>query len=144
MTDLPALDVAGYESCSECRELHPKILLWRLGGVCPACIDKGIEPLRLIEVRVARAGYATMCLRPKRGGSKGSHKTKKLAERAKMSALKRLRDLHPDLFAAVLAEERAIRGLEPWYVTADSEPLRFDQVQESVRNLVATHDARVT
>ena len=144
MTDLPAIDVAGHEFCSGCHDLHPRILLWRLGGYCPTCIAEGLKPLRYIQVRVDRAGYATMCLRPKRGGSKGSKVTKKLAERAKASALKRLRDLHPDLFAAILAEERALRGLEAWYVTAGSEPLDFDQLQATVARLVATHDQRVT
>lgn len=144
MADLPATDIAGYARCSNCPELHPQILLWRLGGVCPACITEGIKPLRHIDVRVDRAGFATMCLRPNRGGSKGSKRTKKQAERAKMAALKRLRDLHPDLFAALLAEERESRGLEPWFVTADSEPLSFEQIQASVARLVATHDVRVT
>jgi hypothetical protein len=144
MADLPEQDIAGYASCSHCPEIHPKILLWRLGGVCPDCIDKSIKPLRYIDVRVDRAGYATMCIRPGKGGSKGSRATKKKAERAKAAALKRLRDLHPDLFAALLAEERALRNLEPWYVTADLEPLDFNQIQASVARLVATHGIRVT
>jgi hypothetical protein len=38
-------------------------------------------------------------------------------ENAKSAALRRLRALHPGDYAAILAEERAKRDLEPWPLT---------------------------
>ncbi len=46
----------------------------------------------------------------------------KLREAAKQAAFKRLRDLFPELFEVLVADERAKRGLKPWTITAALTP----------------------
>jgi hypothetical protein len=138
MPQTAVLDVQGYTQCSNCPELHPKILLWRLGGVCPECIDAGIRPLRHLEVEI-EGRTALVKLRHRHSGSRGSKSTSKQAEKARLAAQRRLAVLFPDLFDAILAEERAIRCLEPWYVTAEGRKLDFEELQRTVAALLATY-----
>jgi hypothetical protein len=45
---------------------------------------------------------------------KGNRTTRLLAEAARVAAKQRLKEIFPELYQTLLAEERAKRGLEPW------------------------------
>lgn len=129
-------EVAGYDCCTECGDYHPSILLWRTGKLCPACLGRRVPPGPTVEV-VVEGRIAHIRRRPRRGGSRGSKSSKKLSEKARLAAMRRLAKLQPDLFDILLAEEREARGLEPWYVTAQSRPLDPEALQATLDSLVA-------
>jgi len=52
--------------------------------------------------------------RPKKPLTADQRARKKEAERAKEAARKRLAAMFPDLYDVLVAEERGLRGLEPW------------------------------
>ena len=129
-------EIAGYACCSECGDYQPEILLWRTGMLCPACIATRVPPTPTVEV-VVDGRITHIRRRPHRGGSRGSKATKRASEKARLAAMRRLAKLQPDLFDILLAEEREARGLEPWYVTAQSRPLDPEALQATLDILVA-------
>lgn len=87
---------------------------------CPACYQAdGAERTVAIElvgrgmrVQVPLGGRRTK----KRKLTEGRIARRKLNDRAKTSARKRLAMMFPDLYATLVADERARLGLEPWPV----------------------------
>lgn len=142
MSKTRPLDVQGYSCCSHCPELHPSILLWRLGGVCPTCLDAGVRPLRLLEVEV-EGRTAIVKLKHRRGGSRGCRETAKTASKAREAARRRLARLLPDLYAVLVAQERSERGLEGWYVTSDDSPIDAKGLERLVSDLLASFDVPI-
>lgn len=51
--------------------------------------------------------------RRKRRGNKGSKETRRNVQHARERALRRLKNLHPDTYAILYAEERAKAGMHP-------------------------------
>lgn len=54
----------------------------------------------------------------------------KLRDKARRRALRRLADMHPVVFAELLAEERGHLGLDPWTIDAALQT----QLQEALRS----------
>lgn len=135
-------DLQGYSSCSKCPDLHPTAILRRLGGICPACLDRGIRPLKRIELenagRVVEIGR-----RQAKAGSRGRRSTKKAAERAQLAALRRLRRVFPDLYEALLAQERRERGLEVWWIGDLDRVLDPDALDRAVATALETYPGPV-
>lgn len=130
-------DIVGYAHCKLCDSLHPQILLSRLGYVCPACIEAGLERLKIVEVRIGtdRVPYR---LRRIRSGSRGGSWAKHQSDKAKLDAMRELRNLFPDLYDALLFRARGRRGLEEVFVTAGDRRLDWDTLEETIERLVAT------
>lgn len=120
--DRNAASPVGYGACriEACGEWELSIVLARTGGVCTACSLAGLgAAFRRIEI-VSRGRRTTVT---KTSAAKRSHRpgrkpgaTKKTAQVAARRALKRLKNLFPDLYDILYAEERAAAGLEPWSV----------------------------
>jgi len=89
-------------------------------GRCPSCYRAdGAERTVAIElvgqgmrVQIPLGGRRTK----KRALTEGRIERRKQNEKAKARARKRLASMFPDLFAALVAEERGDLGLEPWPV----------------------------
>lgn len=109
---LAANGLLGYSSCSGCPSVHPTLLLQRLGGRCWACIEAKLGELEPVEVQLGRYRAPVRAKKLVRAG-RGRRETAKLAEKARLRALKRLRGVFPDLYEAFLVEERRNLGLEP-------------------------------
>ena len=109
--DLAANGLLGYETCAGCGHFHPSLLLRRLGGRCWDCIAADLGRLEADRVRLNGRVVKIRAKSHVKDG-RGSRETDKLASKARMNALKRLRDLFPDLYGALLCEERGKLGLE--------------------------------
>ena len=89
-------------------------------GRCPSCFQAaGAERTVALElvgqgmrVQIPLGGRRTK----KRALTEGRIARRKQNEKAKSSARKRLASMFPNLFAALVAEERGALGLEPWPV----------------------------
>jgi len=137
-------DIVGYRSCAWCDEMHPKILLDRLGGVCWDCLRRGLEPPRTVMLQVGNTARPYRVKRRKSPtASKGDRWVRKQAERAKQDAYRQLRDFFPDLYDVLYAEARQKRGVEPWYTTADSRQFSPEEYRATIDALVATWRERV-
>ena len=93
----------------------------RTGGVCPEAW-RILNQQRLTEIElVGRGSRVKVPLsrnrkRPNRHITPQRAERKKLNEKAKERARKRLAAMFPDLYDTLVAEERADLGLEPWPV----------------------------
>lgn len=93
----------------------------RTGGVCPEAW-RILNQQRLTEIElVGRGSRIKVPLtrarkRPDRHLTPAQVQRKKAGEKAKHRARKRLAAMFPDLYDALVAEERAEMGLEPWPV----------------------------
>ena len=115
------IDLAGYRSCRNqwCPELALKEITERTGGLCTDCFRTHLgEQLAEVEVRARGQRVKARMTGNRRAKNKGNPKTAKLAEKARMKALKRLRAVFPDLYDVFVAEERARLGLDPWSIDA--------------------------
>jgi hypothetical protein len=70
--------------------------------------------------------------------NKGRRDTATLAENARTAALRRLKDIHPDLYSILYDEERVRRGLPP---LIRHEPLDFDKTVAETLTFDAVYDA---
>lgn len=105
-------EVLGYEACRRCGRLHPELMLQRCGGVCRACLSLVTDRLRPIEA--ANAGRVrAIGQRHRSGPRRGDRSNDIVGKSARNAALARLRACFPDLYEALLIEERARRGIEP-------------------------------
>ena len=113
------IDLEGYRSCrnQECVNLVLTPITHRTGGLCVDCYRSHLGA-QVAELEVINRGERiTLTLnhnRRKRTDSRGNLHTKRLTERARLKALKRLRAVFPDLYDVFYAEERARLGLEAW------------------------------
>ena len=102
-----------------CGELVLKEITERTGGLCTGCFRTHLgEQLTEVEVRARGQRVKARMTGNRRAKNKGNPKTAKLAEKARMKALKRLRAVFPDLYDVFVAEERARLGLDPWSIDA--------------------------
>jgi hypothetical protein len=106
----------GYGTCriAACGVWELTIVLARSGGVCTGCHLAGLgEQFRHIEI-VSRGRRTAIRKTTNRPGPPRRTATRGAANHAKRRALKRLKNLFPDLYDILVAEERANVGLEPW------------------------------
>lgn len=121
------IDVAGYRACrnSWCPTLVLAEVAERTDGLCTECF-RGQLGAKVAAVEIRNKGRILSMQRTRgraRAGSKGNRATKTSAENAKRNAMRRLRDLFPELYQLLLGEERARLGLEPFPLeTAVHEP----------------------
>jgi hypothetical protein len=113
--NIDRISVFGYELCSVCQTPVVMEVSARTGGRCTKCwASTTVDRTKVLEVvglgRRARVTVGASTAKK----DKPPANTKKLAERCKHKALRRLRALFPDLYDVLLAEERAKHGLEPW------------------------------
>ncbi len=64
---------------------------------------------------------------------RGDETTRKSAERARISASRRLREHFPDLYQAILAQERVREGLEPFPLESAAAKVAWDGLEADVR-----------
>ena len=105
----------GYQLCPGCGEPVVDEVAQITGGRCIECLRAlSARAMREIEVMVDGAIARVRPEQPKRRyGSRGNKQTRRSAEHAKRRALRRLRYLHPEEYAAFLAQERERVGLDP-------------------------------
>ena len=128
------IDLEGYRSCRNewCGQLVLVEIAQRTQGLCTPCF-RGHLGQQMAEVEVVSRGdrvHVRTSGRRKDQTDKGDQQTKRLTEKARLRALKRLRGVFPDLYDVFYAEERARVGLDPW--TIDSiiqEPSAMDAQQ---------------
>lgn len=99
--------------------------------------------------RGAKAQIKTASKKNRRNRSrrnKGNATTAKLADAARIAAMRRLRDIHPDLYGILYDEERVRRGLPPLikrepvnFNAVVEETLTFDEVYDVIDRLGATN-----
>lgn len=138
-----AVDLEGYRACDGCGELHPKILLSRLGGTCWDCLRRGLEPLRTVVLQVGPNHASYKVRRRYPTGTRGNAWAKRQVEKAKQDAYRQLRHFFPDLFDVLYAEARQARGLEPWYTTPLDREFSPEEYRATVEALMETWRARL-
>lgn len=110
----------GYGTCriAACGAWELTAVLNRTGGVCTCCSAAGLgHQFRHIEIvsRGRRTMITKTSVKPhKHYPSRKAGPEKRQAAHASRRALKRLKNLFPDLYDILYAEERASVGLEPW------------------------------
>jgi hypothetical protein len=118
--------VAGYVLCPRATHTEPKLVkdyvAQRTGGICSECFAVEVGRDRIRRIELVRQGQRLVVparakpskkryrYRPER------NRRKALNSKARERARKRVADMVPELYDAVLAEERAKLGLEPWPV----------------------------
>lgn len=106
-------EILGFSHCRGCQDLHPSFLLGKSSGWCPACIDLKMHEYPVIVARTTN-GFVQMGKRRRpRTGSRGKEETARTTRAARRAAASRVAALLPDLYAYLLGQERASRGLEP-------------------------------
>lgn len=123
---MPHEQVDGHDQCRVCGELHPKLLLRRVGGLCDDCVQLPVDEIRSALVSDGdRSYYIPVPERKRRRRGPGTPETRRLARAADAAARRRLQSQMPGLFAILRAQERSKRGLEPvqpeWKRIADLE-----------------------
>lgn len=106
------MSVLGFSSCRRCSRLYPTLDLQRCGHVCRECLAVSTQRLRPIELANGST-VRSIGQRYRRRTTRGARTNDKVAQAARDSALRRLRAIFPDLYEALLIEERAVRDLEP-------------------------------
>lgn len=91
----------------------------RTNGECASCFQAhGAKKVTTIELvgrgMVIEIPRYRNRKRPPRRLSEQSANTKRLSDKAKRAARKRLAAMFPDCYDMLLAEERGLLGLEPW------------------------------
>ena len=110
----------GYGTCriAVCGAWNSPRTLIRSGGTCLTCHMAGLgEQFRRIEIvsRGRRTMITKTSVKPrKHHPTRRAGPEKRQAAHASRRALKRLKNLFPDLYDILYAEERASVGLEPW------------------------------
>lgn len=128
------IDLEGYRSCRNewCGQLVLVEIAERTQGLCTPCFRTHLgDSIAEVEV-VSRGDRVSVRTGGRRRDqtAKGDQQTKRMTEKARVRALKRLRGVFPDLYDVFYAEERARVGLDPW--TIDSiiqEPSAMDAQQ---------------
>lgn len=109
-------EVLGYQRCRTCGRATPELMHQATGGLCGLCWAGSGAGKAALSIR---HGDAVIKLdRPPRRVRKGNRtkaeqRRHHLLEKIKRRAMKRLRDLHQDEYARLLAVERDHAGLEP-------------------------------
>lgn len=99
---------------------------------CPACVRADVVVGE--AEAMARAAARPPAKRPTRGRkprkmTKAQKDEKRLWNRARSRALTRLRQIHPDLYEVLLAEEKAALGLDP---SLDSRPANVGPLEREL------------
>lgn len=118
-----AVEITGYVTCHRCGDPWVlKVVASRTGGLCPdrcwletrgkkkVTINSGGHKIELNRSGVRK--HPPKKLTPRR------RERIRLRDKARLSALRRLAELHPVEFAELLAEERGALGLDPWTIDA--------------------------
>lgn len=134
-------DVLGYSACRGCGAPHPDLLLQRLGGRCWTCIERKLGEIEVARVLLAGSMSAPRA-RTHRRGSKGARETAKMAAKAREQASKRLKRCFPDLYEAILCEERAKLGLERVAITPSVRRIDSDGLDRDVEAAKRALEAR--
>lgn len=125
----PELSIAGYTICRRCPAFVLNEVAHKTGGMCADCfraaanhvLDAVVvrteerEPLRL-KIHASRKSPAEQRRRAKRPKSARDRAQGKKAERAALKAMRRLRDIFPEIYEVLLADERAKAGLNAWTI----------------------------
>ena len=106
------MQVDGHSPCRGCGELHPKLLLSRVGGLCDGCA-KAVSRELASRLEVQDGGRRYLIPIPPRASRHGggSPDTRRAARAAAAAAMRRLKQVHPATYAILLADERERRGL---------------------------------
>lgn len=104
--------VEGYGYC-HCGDLHPTIALSRSAGTCPKCEGALFDRVAELELSPRRGGYVVpINKRPHRRRRTNASDRRRAAAAARGAAMRRLKNIYPEVFALLYAEERSKRGLE--------------------------------
>jgi len=116
-TEASQIDLAGYRSCrnEHCGALVLLEITYRTDGLCVECF-RGHLGSKIAEVEVRSRSRNITLRRQARNKTpnKGNRATKQASTNAARMAANRLRQLFPDLYSILLAEERARFGLDPF------------------------------
>lgn len=106
-------EIEGYRICS-CGALVLEAAADMQAGRCADCWSEHISALKVVEV-IHRGQRTCLPARPVKDktGSRGSKCKAKAVERAKLEALRALRDLYPAMYDMLYDQARARRGLQP-------------------------------
>lgn len=91
----------------------------RTKGLCSECF-RGVLGSQIAEVEIRNKGRLVSMNTGRgrtaagRSTSKGNHSTHITANNARRNALRRLKDLFPEMYDVLLGEERSRLGLEPF------------------------------
>lgn len=116
--------IAGYEYCTTCGELTHEVTFRATKFRCMTCFEGDLKPLEEIEVAVKSVRATIKATAPKKRPNKGRKRpnteaTKRRAQRiskcatADVRAMRRLTNLHPELYTALRNIERHRDGLPP-------------------------------
>lgn len=141
-------EIAGYIKCSSCGEYVVEPVAHQTGRKCVTCWSKD-NPLYVVEVmnRGTKTKIQTASQKNKRTRNrrnKGRADSATQANNARLAAMRRLKDIHADLYALLYDEERVRRGLPALirreqmnYDKIVAETLAFDAVYDALESLGA-------
>lgn len=132
--------ILGYQLCPGCGVPVLDDIARRTGGRCPTCHRSEMHrATKVIEIRSQGRRIALPLGRKPRQRTRSAERKRhdRLVDRAKTAALRRLRDVFPELYETFLAEERGRLGLEPWpleapVTAAASETISFIEVYHAL------------
>jgi hypothetical protein len=121
--------VFGYIACRLCDQPELEIVGWKTNGLCATCFRAGANRLFTDVVAHHANGERTKLSLVSARKSPGERRRRRFkskrertdherkVRRAEAAALRRLKNLYPDVYEVLVADERAERGIEPaWTV----------------------------
>ncbi len=116
----PVLDAVAYKTDGHCEDCHRANVNNRISDM--EIVGRNMRISVPVDRPRTDAGQTRMAAKRKARKTPESRHNEKQREAAKQAAFKRLRDLFPELFEVLVADERAKRGLKPWTITAALTP----------------------
>ncbi len=117
---IPVLDVVAYKTDGHCEDCHRENVNNRISDM--EIVGRNLRVTVPAQLPTSEAELRKRAAKRKARKTPESRHNEKLREAAKQAAFKRLRDLFPELFEVLVADERAKRGLKPWTITAALTP----------------------
>lgn len=116
----PVLDAVAWKTQGKCADCH-RALFNQLVGVMEI-VGRNMRVSVPSELPKSEAAQRRAAAKRKARKTPESRANEKLREAAKQAAFKRMRDLFPELFEVLVADERAKRGLKAWTLNAALTP----------------------
>jgi hypothetical protein len=117
----------GYEVCRQCSTAVLDIVAAKTSGLCPDCFRERTNPFltavvahnnsgERVRLRLVRKRRSPAYKAGKKRAKGRNREHAKIVRQAQARAARRLRELYPDVYEVLLADERAGAGLQPWTI----------------------------
>lgn len=138
------MEVHGYRQCAcGCGRMELTHVAHQTGGLAFECwCQRILDPmLRPTEIKVAQARISPPNPKHRKRSNRGRRDTRRLAEGARERAMRRLKNLYPEMYDVLYAQERHAVGLP---INVRAREGHLDQAIKTYQGESAYRDAATT